>query len=421
MTTIIICIAAFIVACIVADLLIYSMAEEGSERVFWMVGTNVLFFIITAVIFSIIFFHVDNKEAQEKWIAKELPLRIWDQQVEDMTDEKYRQVYYMLEKQSEEAAKKYSTGEKESSKEMHLIASLFGAGEIFSLLDNTDSRIESQINSYDKHFSSVLNTLGQYMAHYANTLKDERLKKVPAYSNSDIFDLLIGPPGNMANPSYYTIEQISYSLVNNMLAGARKPSVASSEYNYLDKCWSVRMDNAPNEIVRFYRRSDGRFEVSWDGNKEIVEFSEKQSEESTSLKARSADTGKKAVREKGKSSTSGHDYSYKGSFKSDKGVALNVEMTLIIQQKENKDGTLPVSGSYRYLKGKYTTGIEFTGTLDPISNKLILLTDNGTEKFNLKLNKSKGVSGTKYKYKNKSDRDKGTNCTNEYKVDLKAV
>lgn len=422
MTIIIVCIAAFVVACIIADLLIFALTEDDKERWIWMVGSNVLFFIIAAVVFALFFFRIDDREAQEAWIVNELPDKIWEEQVVEMTNDEYRRICSVLESHGESAAKKYSDGEKEQSENMHLFASLLGAGELFSLLDDTESRTKKQIDVFSSHVSDVSKRLGRCMINYAYELKDEKLRREPGYSNSDISAMLIGTPVNMAYPSDYTISMVAYTLVNNMLAGSRKPSVSSFEYDYLYKYWYVSMDNAPDETVRFNRRFDGKLEANWDDKKEIVRVSDSSSlsGSATAAKSSSQATAKKSRPSNTKSSASETPYNYKGSFLDEKGMSLDVEMTILTQNKESKDGTMPVRGHYRYVNGRNASQITFTGSFDPAKNKLLLLTDSGTEKFYLTYGRNKGLTGSRYKFRSRSDRDKGEAFTKQYKVTLKA-
>jgi ABC-type dipeptide/oligopeptide/nickel transport systems, permease components len=224
--------------------------------------------VLEVLSFSKFFSSSMGRKEQKMWIQEELPKELWKQQASELCNTEYQRLSEVLEKYGNKAIQKYNDEGDEKDLDEYLAASLWGLDDLWLLGGGNsanEKKRKSQVEKYKKQYESVTQNLHDNMSLLMR-LRDSSLTRRPAYSDEMVCASLLGTPEAIAYPSDELQLSIARSIVTNILYGREHPAVASSKYDKENKCWHVRMDNAPEQTVSFYKRDDGSYDAEWTGN-----------------------------------------------------------------------------------------------------------------------------------------------------------
>ena len=406
-----IAIALILVAlAILINLLLKKTIKDEKKRKTFSVLADILLVLVTAAVFYGIISGFDafggGKKLQKEWIYNTLPKKLWEEQTTDLADVEYKRVVKMLEDQANAAIRKFDQAGTEKDLDEYMAMSLFGLDDLYLLgggSSSSEKKREAQIERYKEQYETVTDNLRDNMSKLLR-LRDSTLSRRPAYSDGQLFHLLLGTPDAIASPSAALQESIARSLVSNQFLGREKPHVASATYDRKEKVWHVRMDSAPNQEVRFFKRDDDGYDIEWTGNKGFVPAA------SAPVPAAAADDEDPEEEWAGRAEP---DFRTLGGYLEDEnGKQYKIRMELMIQSVADEDDSFGVSGSYQYLSQESDKRILLDGSMmlgERGLLEMILTSLEETERFDLFLDaESDGITGFWYQYKDKESCRKGT-------------
>lgn len=209
-----------------------------------------------------------EEKTQKQWIYDNLPTKVWQDVTYDRVNSEYQRLSSSLVDLANNARQTYYDNaldeyygfswKSELLRNFDQISSYFGEGSY-------SSRIDEAMANYKEHCEEVLGDLADNMGSFLY-LRDSTFYGCD-YERSDkeIFEMLMGTPENEPDLSYTQEREIARGIVINTLQPmvVNKPAIASVQYNKDRKLWSVRMDNAENQYVKFYPREDGEYDVEY--------------------------------------------------------------------------------------------------------------------------------------------------------------
>ena len=210
----------------------------------------------------------NEEQEQKQWIYDNLPTKVWQDVTYERLDAEYKRLSSSLINLANNAKDLYYTNAVEeyygSSWASEFLRSFDQLGSYLGE-SSYNSRRDEAIASYKRHCEGVLEDLANEMVSWL-FLRDSTFYGCDfERSDEEIFKMLMGTPGHTPNLSYEQKKEIAREIVINTFQPmvGNKPAIASVEYNKDIKLWSVRMDNAENQYVKFYPREDGEYDVEY--------------------------------------------------------------------------------------------------------------------------------------------------------------
>lgn len=225
---------------------------------------------ILAVLVGLLVFSSCEDKWQRAWIYGSLPEKLWESECEKIVTDEYLRICDMLEDYADEAVDEYEDIETYDDLEEYLatymVASLFGMED---LLPDFGENQEARIEEYESHLEEVIDILMDNMLE-SLPLRNNPSRPETIYSDEALCEILLGTPAAIANPPADVQQNIARSIVTNLLVDRNRPSVTSCSYDRKKKVWNVRLDNAPNQTVSFFKRDDGDYDIEWTGTKGYI-------------------------------------------------------------------------------------------------------------------------------------------------------
>lgn len=271
MLIIILFILLLLILATMATLIIKRVVKDKKKQSIWTIVVDAL--LVIAVALVALYYITDGdlftsgKSLQKEWIYEELPQKLWEDQTFTLADNEYHRIVSVLEDYGNNAIRQFQEEAEEEDLNDLFAASLFGLEDLVLLgSSSTDKKRKAQIERYKERYDEVTDNLRENMSSLLY-LRNNTSQKDPSLSDAQLCKILLGTPTEIASSSPEEQEAIAKSIITNLFYGLEKPKVTSCDYNRSEKEWQVRLDNAPNQIVRFYKRDDGNWDIEWSGNK----------------------------------------------------------------------------------------------------------------------------------------------------------
>lgn len=227
--------------------------------------------ILAVLIGLLVLSSCENKE-QKAYIYETIPAKLWESECDKIVSDEFLRIQNVLEDYADDAIDEYEDIETYDDLEEYLatyvVASFFGMEDF--LPDFEEDR-ETKIMEYEIHSSlmslKLLNNMGELIPPPENLSRP-----ATTYSDEALCEILLGTPASIADPPEDVQQNIAWSIVANLLADKKKPSITSCSYDRKNKIWIIRMDNAPNQTVSFFKRDDGDYDFEWNGQKQEDRF-----------------------------------------------------------------------------------------------------------------------------------------------------
>ena len=366
-----------------------------------------------------LFYRIYPERLGEKyWIYENIPDLLWQEESDTLVTRELMRVADILGDYAEEAAEACSDKTQSKALDELFAASLFGLEDLYLLGGGPDSHMEKldrQLSRYRDAVYQSVKALGLQMHEERKSLYDKELSFVTPMGDRQMFTVLIGTPDSPASPSSETVQKVARMLVTNILAGRARPAIASSQYDWKGKEWNVRMDNAPDQTVRFLKRDDGSSDITWTGSRRYVpgyvSDGGRTSAEPTQVTPEVSENEDGFVdddeldSEPNEADTDIQLYA-SGYLEDDAENRYAIAFFAYITRMPEEDGRNAVTGGYRYTKNNGNT-IGLEGRYDAEKELFVLISSGGTERFELVRDDEDNRVGYWYKYEDKADCEAG--------------
>lgn len=429
MFTIIILILLAFSFSMLATFLIRKFVKDPKKQKTWTIVADVLFCllgvagIVDFALFRGAFFNND-KHFQREWIYNTLPEKLWEEQTYDLVNTEYKRLTDVMADYANDQIRKYQDEGEEKDLNEYLGMSMLGLDDLYFLgggSSSSEKKRAANIEKYKERYNTVTDNLKDYFSS-ALSIRNKRItSKMPTYSDTEFCQKLLGTPTAVSTVEPSIQRTMAEAIVNNLFLGRKRPSVSSSQYDRKEKAWNVRLDNAPNQVVRFIKRDDGDFDIEWTGNKGYVQ--------PVDPAAANAPYGTyvddEMVTFDPDIHNDGLDEEYlfaEGWLEDSDGKKYNIDMSLTIGEWVSEaDGSL-VEGTYHYASQAPDKQISLSGNEYAGKNNLsaiILETADKTERFSLSLDREKKtLDGDWFHFKDKANAEKNQH-DKQYRVVLK--
>ena len=228
----------------------------------FIIMKKVLFFVAAIFLLSACGFE-QNK--QREWISGNLPEYLWRDITYDAVNTEYHRVYDMLVEKANNAISAYSRKGRQDDLENMRFAYAWGLGDLYELGGGNSSDVKKRnaaIEKYKTNFERVTALLPSMIGGNLH-LRDSSYRVTSMPSDDEIFKTLLGTPGKIATDNDDDISFYCRLITVHALEPLERPVIANCEYNKERDLWNVRVDNANNQYVKFYKRDDGDYDVEY--------------------------------------------------------------------------------------------------------------------------------------------------------------
>ena len=356
-----------------------------------------------------------DKNQQREWIYDNLPQKLWYEQSTEIANSEYHRLVNVLEDHANSSIRRFQSAGIDKDIDEFMAISFLGLDDLYLLSGGSSSnerKRTAQIEKYKEQYQLVTNNLYNNFTTLLR-LRDSTLSLKPSYSDQELCRLLLGKPDAISSPSAEEQMSIARSIMTNLFYNREHPSISSVVYDKNNKSWIVRLDNAPNQIVSFYKRDDGNYDIEWTGNNGFIPDYRQGDNQPSNYDEE--DWGGIAE---------GEYISMSGYLKDDSGKKHEIDMEFYITGVADEDGSFGVHGSYHYKSQASDKRIELSGdSYDGQRglSEIHLHSYGGTERFLLFLDRNENtITGDWYQYKDAQSCEKeDDNYIKRFEVSLR--
>jgi hypothetical protein len=222
-------------------------------------------FFYTLIALGLLVSCSNMKSGQQKWIMDNLPTRIWHTMAYETVNAEYLRLRDVLSNYASDAISSFYMDGYNEYQNNKRYAQEWGLGSLYEYLEGSTydfSRSDAVADAYKERYSNAIRTLADEIGNCLY-LCDEQLELQDIITDREIFNELIGTPDYAPSPSSDRIRELAEWITTMALQGMSKPTISLCEYDKKNELWSVRMDNADNQYVKFYPRDDGKCDVEY--------------------------------------------------------------------------------------------------------------------------------------------------------------
>lgn len=390
------------------DLLITQLVKDKRKRKVWITVSDVLITVVSGILLYLYMagggaLFSSGRAMEKDWIYGTLPEKLWNGQRTDLANAEWKRVSDLLQDYGNQAIRAFEDAGDEEDLNGLFAASLFGMEDFYLLGSSaSEKKRKAQVNEFKKNYEAVLDNLHENMSAFLQSGTPGSAGA--GYTDAQLCKLLLGTPGAVAAPSAETQREIARNLVAGAVSGYPRPTVSSCSYDRKAKEWTVRMDNAPTQTVRFFKRDDGDTDVEWTGNDGYVpKRMPAGAQEPASAGAVSQEPAEPGVYEEeeeglGDDIAESTNYTLKGFLITDDGRKTAIDMTITEAGVAEEDDSYALDGFYHYESQPATSVIHLEGYALYGKNgwaEWVLISEGGKERFNLSVSgTSSDVDGT---------------------------
>ena len=232
---------------------------------------------------------IKQRDFEKDIIYQNLPFNIWADQVYEEISQMHQELSSSLNEFANDKLSQFESDAIDSEIDGYVSSAFWGLDDFYLLGSSSrEKKNQTAINNYKAKYKQLDQNLLDGFQRSLN-LREYSVEDLIAYRNSrdyssgilEIFidqdvdycwKYLLGTPSAPSKVS--NDEQLQFAEFATIctLLEMERPSIASTEYNKKGKYWTVRMDNAPTQYVKIYKRDDDSYEGEY--SSEITESGE---------------------------------------------------------------------------------------------------------------------------------------------------
>ena len=202
---------------------------------------------------------------QKEWISDNLANFVWIDTTYDALEEQAYDLLKDLTDKANQAIAEYNDKGDEDDINSYLSAAMLGLSDLYYLSGGSSSaekKRAQKVEYYIEHSSSLLEQLEESIMD-CFSYRDSSLAVDRIPDNQYIFKALLGEPDNIPEIDDEDIEYLAKLIAVSVFQDMERPAVSSIQYDKDRGLWLVRMDDADNQYVKFYERTDGEYDVEY--------------------------------------------------------------------------------------------------------------------------------------------------------------